>query len=45
VDIALAVGFQTQAHFSTVFKRFVGESPGRWRRTQMAEWTQRREAA
>ena len=43
-DIALTVGFQTQAHFSTVFKRFVGESPGRWRRAQLAEWPQRREA-
>jgi AraC family transcriptional regulator len=45
VDIALTVGFQAQAHFSTVFKRFVGETPGRWRRTQLAEWSQRREAA
>lgn len=32
VSIALAVGFQTQAHFTTVFKRFVGETPHRWRR-------------
>jgi AraC-like DNA-binding protein len=31
VDIALDVGFQTQAHFTTVFKRFVGTTPGRWR--------------
>jgi AraC family transcriptional regulator len=45
VDIALTVGFQAQPHFSTVFKRFVGEPPGRWRRTQLAEWSQRREAA
>jgi AraC family transcriptional regulator len=45
LDIALTVGFQTQAHFSTVFKRFVGETPGRWRRAQLAEWSQRREAA
>jgi AraC family transcriptional regulator len=45
MDIALTVGFQTQAHFSTVFKRFVGESPGRWRRAQLAEGPQRREAA
>jgi AraC-like DNA-binding protein len=29
--IALAVGFQSQAHFSTVFKRFVGLSPNQWR--------------
>lgn len=31
VEIALAVGFQTQAHFSTVFKRCTGTTPGRWR--------------
>ena len=32
VDVALSVGFQTQAHFTTVFKRFAGETPNRWRR-------------
>lgn len=31
VDIALSVGFQTQAHFTTVFKRFVGDTPRQWR--------------
>ena len=31
IEIALAVGFETQSHFSTVFKRFVGSSPARWR--------------
>ena len=31
VSIALDVGFQSQAHFSTVFKRFVGLSPNQWR--------------
>ena len=31
VGIALAVGFQSQAHFSTVFKRFAGLSPYQWR--------------
>jgi AraC-like DNA-binding protein len=30
-EIALAVGFSTQAHFSTVFKRISGETPARWR--------------
>jgi AraC-like DNA-binding protein len=30
-EIALAVGFSTQAHFSTVFKRMSGQSPARWR--------------
>ncbi|WP_341992364.1 AraC family transcriptional regulator [Azorhizobium sp. AG788] len=31
VDVALSVGFQTQAHFTTVFKRFTGQTPHRWR--------------
>jgi AraC-like DNA-binding protein len=31
VSIALTVGFQSQAHFSTVFKRFAGLSPHQWR--------------
>jgi AraC family transcriptional regulator len=34
VHIALSVGFQTQAHFTTVFKRMVGSTPRRWRRGQ-----------
>jgi AraC family transcriptional regulator len=34
VDIALGVGFQTQAHFTTVFKRIVGNTPCQWRRDQ-----------
>jgi AraC-like DNA-binding protein len=33
VEIALTVGFQTQAHFTTVFKRFVGYTPRNWRLT------------
>jgi AraC family transcriptional regulator len=32
VDIALSVGFQTQSHFTTVFKRFTGQPPHTWRR-------------
>ncbi len=32
VDIALRVGFQSQAHFTAVFKRFVADNPSRWRR-------------
>jgi AraC family transcriptional regulator len=34
VDIALNVGFQTQAHFTTVFKNVVGSTPYQWRREQ-----------
>jgi transcriptional regulator GlxA family with amidase domain len=30
-DIAFSVGFRTQAHFTTVFKRLVEETPNRWR--------------
>lgn len=30
-EIAFAVGFQTQAHFTTVFKRFAGHTPRQWR--------------
>jgi AraC-like DNA-binding protein len=33
VDIALGLGFQTQAHFTTVFKRYVGQPPRRWRQS------------
>lgn len=39
VDIALTVGFQTQAHFSTVFKRFVGDTPYQWRSAYLAQFT------
>jgi transcriptional regulator GlxA family with amidase domain len=34
VEIALAVGFQTQAHFTTIFKKIIGNTPLRWRREQ-----------
>jgi AraC family transcriptional regulator len=34
VDIALSVGFQTQPHFTTVFKNIVGSTPYQWRREQ-----------
>ena len=30
-EVALAVGFCTQGHFSTVFKRITSETPARWR--------------
>jgi AraC-like DNA-binding protein len=32
VDIALSVGFQTQAHFTTVFKKIAGNTPYQFRR-------------
>jgi AraC-like DNA-binding protein len=31
LDIALEVGFHTQAHFTTVFKRLTGKTPTQWR--------------
>jgi AraC family transcriptional regulator len=35
-EVAFSVGFKAQAHFTTVFKRWTGETPGRWRRTFMS---------
>jgi len=32
VEVAFSVGFQSQSHFTTVFKRIVGFTPERWRR-------------
>jgi AraC family transcriptional regulator len=37
VEIALTVGFQTQAHFTTVFKRFAGDTPYQWRSAFLAQ--------
>jgi AraC family transcriptional regulator len=31
--VAFAVGFKSEAHFVNVFRRLVGDSPGRWRRS------------
>jgi AraC-like DNA-binding protein len=39
VDVALTVGFQTQAHFTTVFRRFAGDTPYRWRSAYLAQAT------
>jgi AraC family transcriptional regulator len=36
-EVALTLGFQAQAHFSTVFKRLTGETPARWRRKVISE--------
>ena len=33
-DIALSVGFQTQSHFTAIFKRFTGQPPLAWRQSQ-----------
>jgi AraC family transcriptional regulator len=33
VDVALSVGFQTQSHFTSVFKRFTGQPPRAWRQS------------
>lgn len=35
-QVAFSVGFQTQAHFTTVFRRFAATTPNRWRSEQMA---------
>lgn len=37
VAIALAVGFQTQSHFTSVFKRLTGKPPRAWRAHFQAE--------
>ena len=36
VEVALSLGFQTQSHFSTVFKRLTGNTPARWQGVQRA---------
>jgi AraC-like DNA-binding protein len=36
LDIALEVGFQTQSHFTTVFKRLAGKTPRQWRSELLA---------
>jgi len=38
-DVALSVGFRTQAHFTTVFRRFVGNTPNCWRKVLSRENT------
>lgn len=40
VEVALSVGFQTQSHFTTVFKRFTGQPPLAWRQSQPVRSTQ-----
>ena len=37
VDVALSVGFQTQSHFTSVFKRYTGQPPRAWRDSRGAQ--------
>ena len=37
IEIALSVGFQTQAHFTRVFSRFVSDTPFQWRQRRLVE--------
>ena len=37
LDVALSCGFRSQAHFTTVFKRLVGETPFCWRKKANAD--------
>jgi AraC family transcriptional regulator len=41
VDIASAVGFAHQSHFSTMFQKITGISPGRFRRSQQLQTPKR----
>ena len=34
-DVACATGFTDQSHFSRVFTKIVGTTPGAWRREQI----------
>lgn len=43
-QIAIAVGFADQAHFTRTFGRAVGESPGAWRRNRSADRSASRDA-
>jgi AraC-like DNA-binding protein len=37
IEIAIGVGFQTQAHFTTSFKKIVGITPWKWRQNNYSE--------
>jgi AraC family transcriptional regulator len=37
IDIAISVGFRTQAHFTTVFKNFEYTTPMQWRRNRLQD--------
>jgi AraC-like DNA-binding protein len=38
LDVALSCGFRSQAHFTTVFKRLVGDTPSNWRMKANIDW-------
>ena len=37
IDIGTSFGFLTRSHFTTVFKRFVGEPPLRWQQRRLRQ--------
>jgi AraC-like DNA-binding protein len=37
IEVGLCVGFSSQAHFTTVFRRYVGITPHRWRLSKIPE--------
>ncbi|HET6348121.1 MAG TPA: AraC family transcriptional regulator [Candidatus Krumholzibacteria bacterium] len=39
IEVALSVGYESEAAFARAFKRVVGESPGAWRRARRARST------
>jgi AraC family transcriptional regulator len=36
-EVALAVGFHAQAHFTTVFKRLTDQTPARWKSSRVRD--------
>ncbi|BEU27477.1 AraC family transcriptional regulator [Paraburkholderia sp. 22B1P] len=42
LDVAISCGFSSQAHFTTVFKRYVGETPHAWRMSRFEAGLQSR---
>jgi AraC family transcriptional regulator len=42
LDATFEAGFQTQAHFTTVFKKYTGQTPNRWRQSNFRHKTETR---